>query len=51
MDLGKLLCLTNLLEFIEDVLSRVDHGEAVDVIFLDFSQAFDKDFSQALIII
>ena len=26
-------CLTNLIEFFEDVTSRVDKGEPVDVIF------------------
>lgn len=35
-------CLTNLLEFVEEVSLRVDRGEQVDVIFLDFSKAFDK---------
>ena len=35
-------CLTNLLEFYEDVSRAVDRGEPVDVIFLDFQKAFDK---------
>ena len=35
-------CLTNLLEFFEDVTSRVDEGEPVDVVYLDFQKAFDK---------
>ena len=35
-------CLTNLLEFLEDVTSSVDDGNAVDVVFLDFQKAFDK---------
>ena len=34
--------LTNLLEFFEDVTSRVDKGEPVDVVHLDFQKAFDK---------
>uniref|UniRef100_A0A4W3J856 Reverse transcriptase domain-containing protein n=1 Tax=Callorhinchus milii TaxID=7868 RepID=A0A4W3J856_CALMI len=35
-------CLTNLLEFFEDVSSRLDKGEPVDVVYLDFRKAFDK---------
>ncbi|XP_078083661.1 uncharacterized protein LOC144503028 [Mustelus asterias] len=35
-------CLTNLLDFYEDVTSAVDRGEPVDVVFLDFQKAFDK---------
>ena len=35
-------CLTNLLEFLHKVTGCVDTGDSVDVIFLDFSKAFDK---------
>ncbi|XP_059801424.1 uncharacterized protein LOC132378494 [Hypanus sabinus] len=35
-------CLTNLTEFFEDVTSRVDRGEPVDVVYLNFQKAFDK---------
>ena len=35
-------CLTNLLEFHEKVLDNIDKGIPVDVIYLDFSKAFDK---------
>ena len=35
-------CLTNLLSFLEDVTSAIDEGKPVDVIYLDFSKAFDK---------
>ena len=35
-------CLTNLLEFMEDVTEIIDRGNSVDVIYLDFAKAFDK---------
>jgi len=35
-------CLTNLLEFFEDATSELDEGKSVDVLYLDFSKAFDK---------
>ena len=35
-------CLTNLLDFIENVTKYLDEGEAVDLVYLDFSKAFDK---------
>ena len=35
-------CLTNLLEFLEDVTDLIDEGEPVDIIYLDFQKAFDK---------
>ena len=34
-------CLTNLTEFFE-VTKEVDKGKAVDVVYMDFSKAFDK---------
>eukprot|EP00061_Rhincodon_typus_P003064 g19187.t1 len=36
------LCVTSLLEFFEEVMSRLDQGELMDVIYLDFQKAFDK---------
>ncbi|XP_059829735.1 STARD3 N-terminal-like protein isoform X1 [Hypanus sabinus] len=35
-------CLTNLLEFFEDVTRKLDKGNSVDVVYLDFQKAFDK---------
>ena len=35
-------CLTNLLEFLEEVTKLVDAGHQVDLMYLDFSRAFDK---------
>ena len=35
-------CLTNLLLFLEDVTKAIDEGKPLDVIYLDFSKAFDK---------
>src|SRR6218665_1050143 len=35
-------CLTNLLEFFEEVYERIDEGKPVDVVYLDSAKAFDK---------
>ena len=35
-------CQTNLISFFEKVTSLVDAGNAVDIVYLDFSKAFDK---------
>lgn len=35
-------CLSNLLDFFEEVTKMLDEGEAVDLIYLDFAKAFDK---------
>ena len=35
-------CLTNLLEFMEEISRELDNGSCVDVVYLDFAKAFDK---------
>ena len=35
-------CLSNLLEFFEEVTKILDKGEAVDLVYLDFAKTFDK---------
>eukprot|EP00061_Rhincodon_typus_P006073 g26318.t1 len=35
-------CLTNLFEFFEKVMSKLDKRKAADMIYLDFQKAFDK---------
>ena len=34
-------CLTNLLEFFDNVMNDYDEHKAVDIIYLDFRKAFD----------
>ncbi|CAM5133683.1 unnamed protein product [Natator depressus] len=34
-------CLTNLIAFYDEITGSLDEGKAVDVLFLDFSKAFD----------
>jgi len=42
-------CLTNLLEFMENVLQHIDEGRPVDEIFLNFQKAFDKVLQMRLL--
>ena len=35
-------CLTNLIEFFEEVTKAIDEGRAVDVVYMNFSKAIDK---------
>jgi len=35
-------CLTNLLDFMEEISGELDNGNCVDVVYLDFAKAFDK---------
>ena len=35
-------CTTNLLEFLEVVTTKIDEGKSMDLLYLDFTQAFDK---------
>ena len=39
---NKRSCLTNLLDFLYDILNYYDESKAVDIIYLDFQKAFDK---------
>ena len=39
---NKRSCLTNLLDFFNEVYSLYDNMKAVDIIYLDFQKAFDK---------
>ena len=38
-------CLTNVISFYDLVTSLVDEGKAADVVYLDFTKAFDTEFS------
>ena len=42
-------CLTNLIEFFDRVFEWYDQGDSVDVLYLDFSKAFDKVCHERLI--
>jgi len=35
-------CTTNLLEYLQEVMKRLDNGKSMDVVYLDFAKAFDK---------
>ena len=35
-------CVTQLLEFLDDMTESLDQGNEIDTIYLDFSKAFDK---------
>ena len=35
-------CVTHLLEFLDDITGSLDQGDDIDIIYLDFSKAFDK---------
>ena len=48
--MAKKSCLTNLLEYLEELSSLVDKGHAVDIVYLDFSKAFDKVPHQRLLL-
>lgn len=42
-------CTTNLLEFLERITSEIDEGNPMDILYLDFSKAFDKVPRQRLL--
>ena len=41
--------ITQLLEFMEDITESIDNGKDVDIVYLDFSKAFDKVAHRRLI--
>ena len=41
-------CLTNLLEFFEEVCDWVDKEKVVDFVYLDFAKAFDNLLHQRI---
>jgi hypothetical protein len=43
-------CTTNLLEFIDKVTHEIDQGNYVDIIYTDFSKAFDKVSHRKLLV-
>ena len=43
-------CLTNILNFLEYVTQQIDEGKPLDVVYLDFSKAFDKVPHQRLLL-
>ena len=47
--LSKRSCLTNLLEYLEVLTKLVDEGHSLDVVYLDFSKAFDRVPHQRLL--
>ena len=47
--MSKRTCCTNLLEFLETITDYVDRGYNLDLIYLDFSKAFDKVPHQRLL--
>ena len=36
------LCLTNLIDFFDRIFEWYDQGDLLDIVYLDFSKAFDK---------
>ncbi|PKU37160.1 rna-directed dna polymerase from mobile element jockey-like [Limosa lapponica baueri] len=42
-------CLTNLISFYDKVTHLVDEGKAVDIVYLDFTKAFDMVFHSILL--
>ena len=47
--MSKRSCLTNLLEYLEDLTKLIDEGNCLDIVYLDFAKAFDKVPHQRLI--
>jgi len=41
-------CESLLIEFVDDVTKKVDHWKQSDVLFMDYSKAFDKSVTLCL---
>ena len=46
---SKRSCLTNLLDFLHDIIKEYDESKHVGIIYLDFQKAFDKVPHQRLL--
>ncbi len=42
-------CTTNLMEFLQKAITAVERGEALDIIYLDFTKIFDRAPHEQLI--
>ena len=47
---SKKSCASNLIEFMNYATSQIDQGEPVDIVYFDFSKAFDKVSTKKLLV-